>query len=284
MKDIGVVDLLTIAGLDPTRPTKLVRHQQAEYPVEELLRSGWLDLYQGYQGRSRFHKTDYIVSFTALNRNRALLYGVFRNEGFVPALQGPAPADCPWVQQWRAECKYYYDFKRVPGFEALERRLVIDWGRAALAWHQRLRNKPVLELLAPGRRLPPFVDYLDFSLTFDDLRSLVAQPEAHADWRTHLEAVAGIYLVLASTTGELYVGSACGTEGVWGRWSDYAATGHGHNALLRKLLESDTAYPHAFRYSLLQILPKSWTVEEVYACERRYKDKLGSRAHGLNLN
>jgi len=284
MKHIGVVDLLTLCRLDPTRPTKLVRHQQAEYPVEELLRSGWLELYQSYQGQARFDRTEYIVSFTALSRGRALFFGVFRNKGVRPVQDGPRPSECPWVDEWRAQCKFYYQFERVPGFESLERRMIIDWGRGALAWHQQLRNKPVLELLAPGRQLPPFADYLDFSLSFEDLKVLINYPEAHQEWRAHLQAVAGVYLILASRTGELYVGSAYGAGGIWARWSEYAETGHGNNVQLRHLLQADPAYPQAFRFSILQILPKSLTVEEVCGYERRYKEKLGSRAHGLNLN
>ena len=139
MKNIGIIDLLKIASLDPTRPTRLVRHQQAAYPVEDLLRTGWLDLYQGYQGRDRFHKIEYIVSFTALPRNRALLYGVFHNNGFVPVLEGPTPSECPWVEEWREQCKFFYKFQRVAGFEAFEGRVIIDWGRGR-SWAQKNKN------------------------------------------------------------------------------------------------------------------------------------------------
>jgi len=217
MDQIGVVDLLKLCGLDQTKPTKLVRHQQAEYPVEELLQSGWLELYQSYQGQHRFHRTDYIVSFTALPRGRALFFGVFRNKGVLSVQDGPCPDECPWVKEWRAQCKYYYELERVPGFEALEGRMVIDWGSGALAWHQHLRNKPVVELLAPGRRLAPFDDYLTFSLTFEELKTLVNHPEAHQEWRAHLQAVAGVYLILASTTGNC----------MWVVLMGLAASGHG---------------------------------------------------------
>ena len=96
--------------------------------------------------------------------------------------------------------------------------------------------------------------------------------------------MAGVYLILATTTGEMYVGSAHGVEGIWGRWASYAGDGHGGNALLKNLLARNTAYPEAFLYSVLQILPKTFAQKEVLEWERRYKEKLGSRANGLNLN
>jgi len=48
------------------------------------------------------------------------------------------------------------------------------------------------------------------------------------------------------TTGKLYVGSAYGDSGVWGRWREYARSGHGGNLHLRRLVQRDPAYPGAF--------------------------------------
>lgn len=108
--------------------------------------------------------------------------------------------------------------------------------------------------------------------------------EANREWRARLTAVAGVYLILATTTGRQYVGSACGTEGLWGRWAAYAADGHGGNLLLQELLATDGAYPDSFTYSVLQILPKTAAPAETLEWERLYKQKLGSMATGLGLN
>lgn len=105
-------------------------------------------------------------------------------------------------------------------------------------------------------------------------------PPAHRSPTT----VSGVYLILDSETGDQYVGSAYGDEGVWGRWSQYAKNGHGGNARLRKLVKDGSDYPAAFRYSLLQVLPRTHTKNEVIRWEVLYKKKLGSRAFGLNLN
>src|SRR6185503_3532080 len=64
-------------------------------------------------------------------------------------------------------------------------------------------------------------------LTHGELRYLFEHQEANSEWRARLAAVAGVYLILATTTGRQYVGSATGIEGLWGRWAAYAVDGHG---------------------------------------------------------
>jgi hypothetical protein len=96
--------------------------------------------------------------------------------------------------------------------------------------------------------------------------------------------VAGVYLILVTKTGKQYVGSAYGIKGIWGRWAAYARNGHGGNKLLKGLLAKGSAYPAAFSYSILQVLPNTLTRNEVVRCEQLIKEKLGSRATGLNAN
>jgi hypothetical protein len=289
MKQLDIIDMLRLCGFDPDSVrAKIVRHKEDTYPVERLLENGWLDAYQSYQGKPRFDKVDVIVSLYGLNGTRSCFYGVFKVVSRRPGSEGTILPNCPWVHEWREKCPYFYELERLPGYEALEHRLVVDWGKVAISWHQKLSsklpNKPVLELLAAGRRLPIFGDYLEFSLSHQQLKDLYQHPEAHQDWRSALKAVAGVYLILAEETGEMYVGSAYGAGGVWGRWEQYSKTGHGGNVRLEQLLAQDARYPGGFRFSLLHVLPKTLTREEVIKRETRYKLKLGSRAIGLNGN
>jgi hypothetical protein len=227
---------------------------------------------------------DAIVSCYGLAGTRACFYGVFTVGRRRPGSEGPIPTNCPWAAEWRNKCPHFYDFERLPGYEALEHRLVIDWGKDAINFCQKLSNMPVLELLPAGRRLPVFDDYLEFALSYRELKELYRHADAHGDWRSALQAVAGVYLILAEKSGDLYVGSACGAAGIWGRWEQYAHTGHGGNKLLVDLLARDPDYPERFRFSLLHILPKTLTRDEVIQREGLYKHKLGTCARGLNLN
>ncbi|MEQ8784811.1 MAG: GIY-YIG nuclease family protein [Pirellulaceae bacterium] len=280
---LGIVDVLKPLGFDSTLRTKLVRHQDARYGISTLIREGWFELYQSLQAKPVFKGCEQIVSFIGEGGDQARFIGVYQVLKEGRASKSIVPDECPYPQ-WGKNSKYHYELERREEFSDLESRLIIEWGAGALAWHQHLKNKRVIEIMPPGRSLEPFVDYLDFSLSHFELIDLVKHATAHRDWMSSLSAVAGVYLILAGTTGHQYVGSAYGTGGVWARWKQYASNGHGGNAKLRELLKSDAAYPDAFRYSVLQVLPKTTTAKEVIRWESQYKVKLGSRATGLNLN
>jgi hypothetical protein len=279
--ELGIIDLLEVHGFDPRLKSKLVRHQDRRYDLPLLMKSGWFELYQSLQARPIFNGCDQIVSFIGDGGARARFLGVYRVLEQTMSVRPNIPKTCPH-QEWRRTANYFYKLKRRPEFRDLEGRVVIDWGAGTLAWHQHMTNKRVIEVLPRGRKLEPFSDYLDFTLTFSQLRELVAAKTAHRDWFASLSAVAGVYLVLAQTTGHQYVGSAYGLGGIWSRWAQYAASGHGGNVLLKKYLKTDSRYPEAFRFSVLQVLPKTTTPREVIGWETRYKQKLGSRATGLN--
>ncbi len=280
---LGILDLLTMRGFDPKCRAKLVRHQDKRYNLEQVTRDGWLDLYQAHQAKDIFGKCDYIVTFSGDGGTRAKLIGVYRVVSGRTRTANDLPKGTPF-EDWRGADGYFYELERQPGFSDLEGRVVIEWGSAALAWHQHIRNKPVVEIYPPGRSLLPFSDYLDFSLSHNELRELIANPVAHRDWYASLSAVSGVYLILAETTGKQYVGSAYGDTGIWGRWSVYAKAKNGVNKLLIDLIANDPNYPTRFRFSILQVLPKSTKPAEVIRWESRYKEKLGSRALGLNSN
>jgi hypothetical protein len=280
-KELGVLDLLELFGFDRVCKSKMVRHQDKRYDVHDLFRRGWFEAYQRFQARPVFRGLDSIVSFIGLPGTRARFVGVYSVVGEHSGRTGRLPHGCPY-REWRQGT--YFDLRRQKGFEPLENRLVIDWGRGTLAWHQRASNKPVVELLPRGHLLGVFSDYSDLTLTHSELRYLYAHSEANHEWQSRLSAVAGIYLVLATTTGRQYIGSASGAEGIWGRWAAYASDGHGGNEKLRELIEKDPAYPEAFNYSILQVLPRSLARAEVLDWEGRFKQKLGTLATGLNSN
>ena len=95
----------------------------------------------------------------------------------------------------------------------------------------------VLEI-CPGLRYKRFTDCLELLLTYDELKEIIESQ--YKDWRQVLSAVKGVYLITDTSTGRLYVGSAYGEEGIWGRWSEYVSTGgHGGNVSLQELIQRD---------------------------------------------
>ena len=103
-------------------------------------------------------------------------------------------------------------------------------------------------------------------------------PETNLTWIKALSSVNGIYLIQDTLSGKLYVGSAYGEQGIYGRWSTYAQNGHGGNLELQSLDSSN------FVFSILEIVPATTTVDGVIEYENRWKEKLGTRQFGLNKN
>jgi hypothetical protein len=278
---LSIVELLRLRGLDTDARIKLVRHQDQRFDVEALRREGFFDVYQSFQSRPVF-RCDYIVSFTGMEQNRARLVGVYRVKEELPASEAPLPRPFPRPELVNTH-GFYYVLKAVPGFEALTDRVVIDWGAGALAWHQWLTDKEVVQVLPRGY-VREFPGYLDFVLTFGELVSIASHPEANREWHRMLGAVAGVYLISDMATGKQYVGSAYGAAGVIGRWMAYAATGHGGNAQLQARLAEEPEAANQFQFTLLRTLPSTLTKAEVIQYESLYKRKLGTRAFGLNSN
>lgn len=153
-------------------------------------------------------------------------------------------------------------------------RLLVNWGapsstRAWSQWSFR-QNKQILELrLQPNE--PPFPGFSDFNSRISEILTL---PQS---WQNALRSVSGVYL-LVTDKGDQYVGSASGEDGFLGRWTNYAANGHGGNLLLRKHGHQD------YSVSIVEIVSKTMSDKEILERERQWKIKLGSRVHGLNAN
>jgi len=279
---ISIVELLEIKGLDCSKKIKIVRHQDNRYDIEEMYSLGQIPVYQSYQAKPIF-ECDYIVSFIGLSESLARMVGVFRVNGRTAAREAPFPLDFSY-QDTIGPNDVFYDLVEVSGFEDLKDRVVIDWGKGALAWHQWLSDKEIVEILPPGY-VKDFPGFQDLHLTYDELVAIFSNPTANREWHRALSSVAGIYLIVDSATGAQYVGSAYGDSGILGRWFTYTKTsGHGGNIKLKEIVSESPSGPKAFRFSILRTLPKILTMAEVVRYEAQYKEKLGTRAFGLNLN
>lgn len=282
---IGLLELLSARGFVPiAKRVKLVRHKDSRLDLEALRSAGWLDTYQKYQSKPIFDGCDQIVVFFGEEGFNSRFIGVYDVGARKPAEESSLPPEFPHPE-WAQAGHFFYALEKRSGFEDLEDRLIIDWGKAALAWHQWfMADRPVIEIRPRGRALAPFRDYLRVDLSFDDLVRLAAQPDAHRDWVAGLSAVGAIYLVVNALTGAQYVGSATGNGGLWQRWCEYAKTGHGHNIRLKEVCTPGAGCPAAFRFSILETFSRSVARDEALSLEAFFKRKLGTRAFGLNAN
>lgn len=290
---IGILELLKERGLDLDAKIKYVRHQDKRYDVTALIRANQLETYQGYQDKPIFKDCRYIVVFIGQENMKALFYGIYKVLNQRPAPEVLLPNDFIYPDfDIIGDTDVFYDLKEIDGFDDLKNRVVIDWGKGALAWSQwvrkngtgNLKNKEVVEILPKGY-VKEFPGFLDFVIRYDELEAIVNNPEANREWHTMLSSVAGIYLIMDTDGGKQYVGSAYGKKGVLGRWKEYVTTGgHGGNLLLKKILKTDSTAAKHFQFTILRTLPKTLTNKEVINYENLYKEKLGTRAFGLNAS
>ncbi|PML52081.1 excinuclease ABC subunit C [Vibrio lentus] len=129
-----------------------------------------------------------------------------------------------------------------------------------------------------------FVSYDSVNHSFE-IMNIVIRNELN-DWKVALSSVFGVYLLTDMNTGKHYVGSAYGTKGIWGRWSDYIYGCHGNNKELKELYAINTReyFEKHFKFTILEVLSSSLTPEEVIKRESLWKSKLQTIEFGYNAS
>ena len=287
---ITVQDLLRGRNndFDKTEPKriKLVRHSGIlredsvlgkDYQglsVYELYRSNYSSFleWQCEQNEEKMKNVDYIVAFIGEENCLCRFAGVYKNLGRKPITGS------------------IYDLREVDGFEVLKNQVVIDWGKGTLQWMQNwAQDKEVVRIdqVSDKEEIPYFTRYEDVLLNYSQLKHVVEDKE----WRTMLEACNCVYVIADKQTGQQYVGvtyknSKPGMKsGIWGRGTEYANTGHGDDATLKKLCANDPKYAEKnFQWSILEVLHLNVIPKVAIDRETKWKEKLLSREFGYNNN
>lgn len=281
MAILNFSDILVKVGLDPAK-VKLIRHAIKGKECKPCYEKGLIWEYTRIQDRNFAKGYDYWAVFLGDTGTLARFYGLYKADGFVPAVQELMPAEFPYPEWFTGE-KGYFNLESTTLLKEYENRLVIDWGTSTTSWHQKgTIEKPVMTI--QERATEDFSGYENLVLSFDRLKEIIENQTAYESWHTALAAVKGIYLIVDKISGRQYVGSAYGNDGILGRWKEYVRTKDGGNQKIKQLLAEYPDRYHAFQFSILQILPKSTSDESVIQCEKLYKEKLLSREFGLNHN
>lgn len=274
-------DILLRSGIDPKR-TKLIRHSLRHKRCRVCYEAGFISEYQKIQSKNFYNNTDYVLSFISEPGTSAKFIGCYRVLGGIPIDITMMPEGFPAPQMF-LEDNYLFDLQPMEVMADLKDRLIIDWGKSAVSWSQWATNeKPVLAIQSNPRY--SFRGYEKVVLSYAELKEILSDKILYENWHTALTSIYAIYLIVDKVDGKQYVGSAYGDGGLLGRWSCYVETKHGGN---KQLEASICAYPNRykdFQFSILQILPKTITVEEVIEIEKLFKAKLLSKTFGLNDN
>lgn len=264
--------ILRHEGIDP-KQVQLVRHQDTRpgrTTPYNLWRAGdgSLETYQQIQRNAVFAVGKLLATFVVTPAKDTLFIGLYRVEG-VGAVP-PHTIDPGTQAEPEAGC-HYYDIHRDTRLSEYAGHLVIDWGQGFLAWVQHAagkdkREKAILEIRKDLRE-EPFPGFTQFRWNIDEIAAVPLT------WQAVLKSVKGVYLLVDRETSKQYVGSAKGEESLWGRFLDYAGSGHGGNVELRRLGR------RPYQVTVLEVVNSDTGIERT---EEAWKRKLLSREFGLN--
>lgn len=278
---ITFFSILENFDIDPQK-VRLVRHGNNEIPVLHEFRTNIerLTQYSSWMREDKYGDAEYIAVFSTDRGTTSLFLGIWQIVDCTlnVDLTGRHRRSLRlfgFPDRW-FETSVYYELYYTDYMADLSQRLVIDWGKSTRSWVQK-RDKPVVAIKYKNA-IQDFVAYDEIQLSFQELHTMFSNPDANFTWQTALSAVNGIYLIRHIPDGCLYVGSAYGSGGIWSRWRYYSKTGHGGNNLLKQLK------PENLQFSILEILPGTFSADEVIERENRWKRKLGTRVNGLNEN
>ena len=276
---LGFNGLLTAAGLDPAR-VRLLRHRhgrehQRLLYQDAIHRASRFEQYQSGQCNptviNQICSAAAIAAFVVDPAGETVFVGLWRVRGsrkahlpdpYVTAVK-PPPDGCVTIA-----------LERMADLEKYDGRIVIDWGGGERAWVQYAdrQDKEIVEIRRQAEE-PHFPGLARFGCGLHEVDALPAA------WLEALRTSRGVYLLVDRENGAQYVGSASGEDGFIGRWRGYA-DGHGGNAAMRQRAHG----PELYHVRILETVGSGATDEEVYELESLWKEKLGSRATGLNRN
>jgi hypothetical protein len=232
--------------------------------------------YQSEQLAKSFANVDYIVSFIGEEGCTSRFVGVYKVAGII--------GECGKTD--KDEIIYLFEMQEIDGFELLKERVIINWNNP-ISWLQKYQNSMPVIRIDRGLMdddIPNFTRFEDVMLSYDQLYRIFHSPH-NQEWKAKLESCNCIYLILDKSNGRHYIGSTYNKHGVWGRWAQYAETGHGGDISLSKLLKTDSDYAKKnFQWCILETLPLGIPDEQAIDRESLYKRKFGTREFGYNNN
>lgn len=175
-----------------------------------------------------------------------------------------------------------YEFEPLTQYEKYLGRVIIEFKNRSQQMVRRaesvINDCVVVQILEDAFDNDVFPGYENVNLSWSELRRVLPK----STWKTAFENQKGVYLITDSSNGKFYVGSAYGTEMIFGRWLSYIQTGHGGNVELKNL-EFDHIRNH-FRYSILDIFKSTIEDHVIIKRENWWKNTLMTRQFGYNKN
>ncbi len=266
---ISLSDVLKLSGI-PLRNYKIhLATGKSPTPLEAYY-SGAFKEWQEEQSNKNF-QCDTVIGLIHLYKDQWLFAGAYKILGVKRGIK----------------TAYLYQTELLAGQEDLIGRIVVRYKREFRASYiQGVKyghQFEVAEIKPQKLTIQPFPGHNRVILPHHHLSTIARHEDP--SWKSALSSVKGVYLIVDTTSGRMYVGSATGNSGIWQRWMAYTETGHGGNKELKRLIEKrGLRYANNFQYAILEIADFHATDEEILAREQHWKEVLLSRKKGFNRN
>lgn len=269
---LRLTEILTMRGV-PLNDYKihLATYRPQDGPMEAFHNDAFKKWQEEQQGKN--FECETIVGLIQMGGDRWLFAGAYRVLGVSKG----------------TTTRWLYSTELLPGQGDLIGRIIVKFNRnfrQSYVLGSRYGEKlEVVRILEHRYSVQDFPGYNQVCISFDILR-LITQRDEPA-WKSALSSVNGVYLIMDEATGKGYVGSAYarGLGGIWQRWCEYAATGHGGNHELKDLLKKKgEAYAAHFKFAILEIADPQLPNDYVHERENHWKSVLMTRIFGYNRN
>lgn len=285
-------DLLLKAGIEP-KNVLVMRHRPTEQGLRKVL--PWFavdrpDVFNAYQQaqanknvEAALKRAGYLASFIGIEPGMAYFVGLYCQRGFREITREQyfeIPENIELGRHGLSAATprasaLWFNLVRTETYLELQGRLVITWTGLERSWYRwsHRNNLPISAILAENNFAQQMPHWRQLVLSWAEISSLPIR------WQATLREWRGIYLITDQSDGKSYVGSAYGEDNLLGRWTNYAASGHGGNRLLR---DRD---PNQFVFCILERVSPDFEAAEVIALENSWKERLQTRTpRGLNSN
>jgi hypothetical protein len=293
---MNLKDLLLSKNIDPQH-VLVLRHRPLEPELNKVL--PWLaaerpDVFNAYQQtqtkrvEQAMKNARDVAAFIGHEPGKALfvgLYSVKESKPITPKEYGQIPANDVlksfghegFTEESSRSSILWFDLVLTDFYAHWKGKLIVRWPPLDKNWYRwayRPNNEmPVLAILEESALDAAMPEWDAIDLTWVELGVLPTQ------WKSRLSEWRGIYYIFDISDGKGYIGSAYGEYNLLGRWSNYAARGHGGNRLLQQ------RDPRNFRFTILQRVSPDMEAHDVIRLESSWKQRLHTRKpYGLNDN
>jgi hypothetical protein len=154
-------------GVD-IKKTKLVRHPLNKTDIRDVYERGMIEAYQSSQSKNCFDNCKYIASFVGTTGTEAKFIGLYEIVDTIDGLEvmKHMPEGYPYPDHFDDTHRFYV-MKKLETMSDMDNKLIIDWGKGALAWFQWAENdKEVLSIAS--RDEVPFPGYESLILSYKE--------------------------------------------------------------------------------------------------------------------